>query len=85
MKYDVTKIDIRTEKEFRYGLMSEEDMKLVVKGYSFNGMFYERKNSKYMIIVEAKEVQIMTIKTLKEIETRNSQHIKDWQKKNADG
>jgi len=35
-----------------YGFYSAEDIKLITKGYKFNGMFYERKNGKFIFIVE---------------------------------
>ena len=38
-----------------YGTWSEEEMKTITKGYKWNGMFYERKNSKAIIIVEEKK------------------------------
>lgn len=49
--YKVEKIEIATEKVSNCGTMCEEDMKLCVKGYTFNGLFYERKNGKYIFIV----------------------------------
>lgn len=54
MTYKVTKIDSTTGKETNYGGgYTENDVKDITKGYTFNGMFYTRKNSKYMYIVEA--------------------------------
>lgn len=53
MTYTITKIEIATEKEFDYGGgYTEEDVKAITKGYKFNGMWYERKNGKYMFIVD---------------------------------
>lgn len=48
-KYEITKCDANSTKE--YGIWSEEDMKLIVRGYKWNGMFYERKGSKSIFIV----------------------------------
>lgn len=53
MEYKITKIDIKTEKEQNYGTWGEDDMKAIVKGYKFNGLFWERKGSNYIYIVEA--------------------------------
>ena len=52
MQYKITRIDIRTEKEDNYGTWGEDDMKAIVRGYKFNGLFWERKNGKYIFIVE---------------------------------
>lgn len=48
----VTRIEIATEIESNYGFCTEEDIKLITRGYVFNGLFYERKNGKYIFIVE---------------------------------
>jgi len=51
----IKKINIETEQETNYGSgYSEADIKEITKGYTFNGLFYERKNSKYIFIVENK-------------------------------
>lgn len=51
--YKVTKINIKTNEESNYGGgYTEEDVKLITKGYTYNGLFYERKNSNYIFIVE---------------------------------
>jgi len=53
MTYNITKIDSKTESEINMGSgYTEEDVKAITKGYTFNGLFYERKNSKWMYIVE---------------------------------
>lgn len=53
MTYNITKIDSKTEHETNMGNgYTEEDVKAITKGYTFNGLFYERKNSKWMYIVE---------------------------------
>lgn len=52
MKYKVMKYDIKTETWTDYGTCSEEDVKLIVRGYHFNGMFYEKKNSNTIYTVE---------------------------------
>lgn len=35
------------------GGYDENDIKQITRGYVFNGLFYERKNSNYIFIVEA--------------------------------
>lgn len=51
-KYSITKIDTTTEKETNYGSgYSQEDVSDITRGYVFNGLFYERKNSKYIFVV----------------------------------
>jgi hypothetical protein len=50
-RYEVTRIELATEKESDFGILYEEDVKLVTKGYTYNGLFYERKNGKYIFIV----------------------------------
>lgn len=51
--YSIKKIEIATEKEFDLGSgYTEEDVKQITKGYTNNGLFYERKNGKHIIIVE---------------------------------
>ena len=46
------KVEKLTENQtIDYGTMCEEDVKLVVRGYKFNGLFYERKNSTTIYIV----------------------------------
>ena len=52
MYYSVIKVNSENGNETNYGAMCEEDMKLVTKGYSFDGIFYNRKGSKYFFIVE---------------------------------
>ena len=52
--YKITKINVETEEEIIYGCgYTEEDVKDIVKGYKFNGLFYERANGKYIFIVDA--------------------------------
>ena len=52
--YRITKIDSKTDEEINYGSgYTEKDVKDIVKGYKFNGLFYERANSKYIFIVDA--------------------------------
>ena len=50
--YNVTKINIVTSEEANYGRLNEADMKIVIRGYHYNGLFYEKKNSNTMYIVE---------------------------------
>ncbi len=52
MKYRVMKCDIITEEWSDYGTYTEEDVKLIVRGYHFNGLFYEKKNSNTIYTVE---------------------------------
>ena len=52
MKYRITKIDCRTGEERDYGVYSESEVKGIVKGYKFNGLFYERKGSNWFFMVE---------------------------------
>ena len=52
-KYKVTKLDSRSGKETEYGGgYTEEDVKLITKGYKFNGLFYDRKGSSIIYTVE---------------------------------
>ena len=51
MYYRVIKVNGENGEEINYGTMCEEDMKLTTKGYSFDGIFYNRKGSKYFFIV----------------------------------
>lgn len=49
----IIKVDIRTEKEINYGSgYTQEDVRAITKGYTYNGLFYERANSNYIYIVE---------------------------------
>ena len=51
--YTVIKVDSKTGKEKNFGGgYTESDVKEITKGYTFNGMFYDRKGSKYFYIVE---------------------------------
>ena len=52
IKYKIIKIDVETNQEYNYGEYDELDMKQIIKGYKFNGLFYSRKGSKYFYIVE---------------------------------
>ena len=50
--YEVIKINCRTGEEINYGKYSDyDDVKLITKGYTFNGCFYNRKSSAWMFIV----------------------------------
>ena len=51
VRYKVEKGDIKTDKVTNMGIYSESDMKSIIKGYHFNGMFYEKKNSNTIYIV----------------------------------
>lgn len=51
-RYSIVKIDTTTEKETNYGRgYSQEDVSDITRGYVFNGLFYERKGSRYIYIV----------------------------------
>lgn len=50
--YKVEKGNVITDEWTDYGLYNEEDMKAIVRGYHFNGLFYEKKNSNTIYIVE---------------------------------
>lgn len=51
MKFEIVRIEIATGKEYNMGIYSEEDMKDIVRGFKFNGLFYERKNGKSIYVV----------------------------------
>lgn len=51
VRYKVEKGDIKTDKVTNMGIYNESDMKSIIKGYYFNGMFYEKKNSNTIYIV----------------------------------
>lgn len=48
--YKVEKVNIETEEAFDYGTMVDY-RDAVPMNYTFNGLFWERKNSKYIYIV----------------------------------
>lgn len=49
--YSIVKVNSENGKERNYGgCYTEKDVKQITKGYTFNGLFYTRKNSKYMYI-----------------------------------
>lgn len=49
----IKKVNTLTDETIDYGKgYSEEDVKDIVKGWKFNGLFYERKNSDWIFIVE---------------------------------
>ena len=51
--FKVIKIDSKTEKEQNMGGgYTEQDVKVITKGYTFNGLYYDRKGSRYFYIVE---------------------------------
>ena len=52
--YKIIKINVETEEEIIYGCgYTEEDVRDIVKSYKFNGLFYERANSKYILITQS--------------------------------
>lgn len=52
-RYEVIKINVKTEKEFNLGIYDKEDVKLIVRCYKFNGLFFERKNSDSIYVINA--------------------------------
>lgn len=53
--YKVTKCNIKTDACADCGIWTLEDMKLIVRGYHNNGLFYEKKNSNTIYIVDEVE------------------------------
>lgn len=51
VRYKVEKGDIKTDKVTNVGIYNESDMKSIIKGYHFNGMFYEKENSDTIYVV----------------------------------
>lgn len=51
VRYKVEKGDIKIDKVTNVGIYNESDMKSIIKGYHFNGMFYEKKNSDTIYVV----------------------------------
>ena len=50
----VKKVDVISERVIDYGDGYDDvDVKLLTKGYTYNGFFYTRKNSNFIFIVEA--------------------------------
>lgn len=50
--FKIEKVNIKTEAVTKYGGgFTAEDVKTITAGYTFNGLFYERKNSNYIFIV----------------------------------
>ena len=49
--YKVEKVNIETEETLDYGTMIDY-REVIPKNYTFNGLFWERKNSKYIYIAE---------------------------------
>lgn len=48
--YKVEKVNVETEQTFDYGIMADY-RDVIPMNYSNNGLFWERKNSKYIYIV----------------------------------
>lgn len=53
MTYKVEKYDPKTGKFQNCGIYTEEDVKIITRGYRFNGLFYERKGTMIFYIVSA--------------------------------
>lgn len=54
-KYRVVKIDSKSEKEINYGLMCEEDVRLVTRGYKQDDAIpsmYNRRGSRWFFVVD---------------------------------
>ncbi len=53
--YEVVKINSENGNETNYGTYTnKEDVEAILKGYTFNGLFYNRANSKYFYMVTEK-------------------------------
>lgn len=50
-KYSVTKMSIDGAEINYGGGYSEEDVKSITRGYKFNGVFYDRKGSRWFYVV----------------------------------
>lgn len=44
-RYKIEKGNIKTDTWSDLGTYNESDMKSIIRGYKFNGLFYEKKNS----------------------------------------
>ena len=53
MKRTLKKIDGKGI-EHNFGPLSENDINRILKGYKFNGLFYERNGTKCIFVVEEK-------------------------------
>lgn len=51
-RYHIKKANIKTQKWSDLGIYDETDMKQILKGYKFNGLFYERANSNTIYTVQ---------------------------------
>ena len=55
MTYEVIKVNGDNGNEINYGTYTDlDDVKAITNGYTFNGLFYTRKNSKFFFIVNVK-------------------------------
>lgn len=55
--YEVIKVHAKTGKTINYGTYdSMEDVKLICKGYKFNGLFFSRLNSKWFYMINEKNI-----------------------------
>ena len=52
MYYKITKCNAKNGESSDCGVYDEKDMKNIIKGYKFNGLFYERKNTYIFYIVD---------------------------------
>jgi hypothetical protein len=53
--YNITKFDVKSDKEIKYGIYGEDDVKLITRGYRQEKdipSMYTRKGSRYFFIVD---------------------------------
>lgn len=50
--YNIWKYEPKSNKWIDLGKYPKNDIKVITKGYKFNGLFYERKNSMIMFDVK---------------------------------
>lgn len=50
-RYKVEKCNTKTDTWYNCGIYDMEDVKLIVRGYHFNGLFYERKRCSTIYVV----------------------------------
>lgn len=57
-RYNITKVNSKTEEEVKYGVYGKDDMVLITRGYKQDKdipNLYMRKNSKWFFIVDIVE------------------------------
>ena len=50
--FNIRKINFVTEETINYGIHPEYDLPHILRGYKFNGLFYDRKNSNWFFVVD---------------------------------